>query len=164
MGLFGRRKSDLIEWQNMLITTPSNKLLMTEQQLIMTSQQVASNHIRILKDSAKLCNETKKPDVFFERYNLLIEHSKQLVRLSKYVKFSSVTPQMALDQTINQRGEAIRQLIERCFEDAETLKTDPSKRRRYNKILADFTPFKSEIDEENWHYIENTCLKRIEGN
>ena len=160
MGLFGRSKKELLEWQNLLSATPSNKLVMTEKQLLMSSKQAAENHMRILGDSAQLCEKTKKPDIFFSRYNLLIEHGEQLVKLSKYIKFSGTTPQKVLNQAVEQRPVLIKQLIDRCIEDAEALKTEASKSKRYAKILNDFMPYKSEMDASNWNYLESKCIPK----
>jgi len=163
MGLFGKSKRELLEWQNLLTSSPSRKLVMTESQLTATSQRVAANHLKILKESAELCNKTKKPDVFFLRYKLLLEHGEQLIKLSKYVKFTGTSPKASQKQVIKQRSAAIRQLIDRCFEDAELLKTDSAKKKRYNKILNDFFPYKAEMDKDNWNYLEDVCIRKSES-
>lgn len=157
MGLFGKSRKELLEWQNMIIATPINRLVMTEVQLKKASYQSAENSMRIMNDSARICEKTKKPDVFFSRYALLLEHVKQLVKLSKYVKFSGTTPQAVLRQAIEERPIAIRELIDRCIEDAEALKTDSARRKRYSKILMDFSEYRNEMDEDNWNYLESIC-------
>lgn len=135
---------------------------MTENQLIRASLPIAENHLKILRESADLCNKTKKPDVFFSRYELLIEHGEQLVKLSKYIKFKGATPKETLNQVLKKRPAAIKQLIDRCFEDAEKLKTETARKKRYDKILKDFIPYKSEIDKANWCYLEEMCANKIE--
>ena len=162
MGLFGKSKKELIEWQNMIIDTPVNRLLMTEKQLQIHSKPIIDNHIRILNDSVQLCSTTKKPDVYFSRYDTLLEKAQLLFRFSKFVKFEGTQPEIILKQVIEERPLSLRDFINRCFDDNEQLKTSSAKAKRYQKMLMDFYPFRNRMDKENLNYLENTCAQRIE--
>ena len=161
MGLFGKSKRELLEWQNLIVANPTNRLVMTENQLKAASQRMAANHLRILKESAELCNTTKKPDVFFSRYDLLVEVGRKLVELSKYVRFTGTSPAAALNQVLREKPEATRGLIDRCLEDVAGLKTAASRSKRCQKMLRDFIPYKDQVEEENWTYLEEMCVKEI---
>lgn len=163
MGLFGKSKKELLEWQNMVLSPPSKKLVMSEAQLRKISLPIAQNSLRILKESGQLCESTKKPDVFFSRYKLMIQHAQYLVALSRFISFSGTTPKAVLDQAIEKRPLLIKQLIDRCFSDAELLKTDSAKAKRYTKILNDFSPYRVEIDNWNWNYLESICHQKKEN-
>lgn len=161
MGLFGKSKRELLEWQNLILANPTNRLVMTENQLKASSQSAAANHIRIVKESAELCNTTKKPEVFFSRFDLIVKEGTKLDALSKYVKFKGTTPAAALDQIMKEKPEATKALIMRCLEDAAGLKTDSARNKRYRKLLFDFVPYKDKIEAENWTYLEEKCISEI---
>ena len=161
MGMFGKSKRELLEWQN-LVCSPSNKLCMTESQLQAATIQNAQNHIRIVRESINLCKTTKKPDVFFSRFNLMVEHVQRLAQLSKYIKVNGIESATAVNDVINQKPQIIRDFIDRCFDDINSLKTESAKVKRYQKILIDFLPYRSQIDISNWAYLENHCIQMID--
>ena len=163
MGLFGKSKRELLEWQNLIAANPTNRLVMTENQLKAATQRVAANHLRIVKESAELCNTTKKPEVFFSRYELLVSEERKLIALSKYVKFTGTSPSAALNQVLKERTAATRNLIDRCLEDAAGLKTAASRSKRCRKMLQDFLPYKDKIGKENWRYLEENCANEIQA-
>ena len=59
MGLFGKSKKELLEWQNLIVDTPVNRLLMTEKQLKMHSKPIIDNHIRIFVFNIQVCAENR---------------------------------------------------------------------------------------------------------
>ena len=162
MGLFGKSKKELLEWQNLIVDTPVNRLLMTEKQLNIHSKPIIDNHIRILNDSVNLCNTTKKPDVFFSRYATQIEKAQLLCQFSKFVRFEGGNPAQILQQIIQERPISTRNFITRCFDDIEQLKTASAKSKRYQKLLKDLYTYRDRMDPENLSYLENTCMQRIE--
>ena len=161
MGLFGRSKKELIQWQNKIIANPSKKLLMNEKELQYQTEIIAENHLRIVKESSQLCDSTINPDVFFQRYDLLIKHSQKLVELSDYVKFKGASPKVALKHIKEQRVVAVQEFMDRCFKEIESLKTDAAKAKRYQKLLTDLIPYKNQIEEVNWSYLEGICVRNI---
>ena len=163
MGLFGKSKRELLEWQNLIAANPTNRLIMTENQLRAATERIAENDLRIINESLKICNTTKKPDVFFSRYDLIVTKGRKLISLGKYVKFAGASPSAALNQVLEEKSEAVRRLIDRCLEDASGLKTASSKGKRYRKMLQDFLPYKDQIEGNNWVYLEKRCVKEIQA-
>lgn len=159
MGLFGKSKKELLEWQNMV--SPHSQIRLNEKQLQVCSQLVIGDSLRIIQDCVSLCNTTKKPDVFFTRYDLLLEHSQKVAQLSKYVKFKGTSPVEAYNQVVSQRQQAIRDLIMRCLEEASAVKTESAKAKRFQKLLGDFLPYESKMDPENWNYLNTACFEEI---
>ncbi len=125
------------------------------------SQRMAENQLRIVKESAELCNTTKKPEVFFSRFDLLVKGGKKLAALSKYVKFKGTPPEIALNQILEEKPEATKALIMRCLEDSEGVKTTSARIKRYQKLLFDFISYKDKIETENWTYLEEKCVSEI---
>ena len=162
MGLFGKSKKDLLEWQNLILVSPVNRLVMTEKQLNVQTKPIVDNSIRILNDSAQICNTTKKPDVFFSRYESMIKQAQFLARLSKFIRFEGGHPNEVLKKIINERPMEVHNFINRCLEDVENLKTTSAKAKRYQKLLSDFYPYRSQLDKDNLLYLETTCAQRIE--
>ena len=79
MWLFGKKKEELLIWQNLIMQDSPNKLVMTEKQLKQATEQQASNDLRIIQDCIRIISETVKPDIFFSRMDLLKETSKLLI-------------------------------------------------------------------------------------
>ncbi len=156
MGLFGKSKKELLQWQQLVVENSPDKLVISEKELQRLSQIKAQNSLGIVKDSAKILCKTTDPEVFFSRYELLLNHSYYLVQLSKYVKFSGASPNALFQQTQAQKQTEIRNLISRCWDNAiskaEKLKTPSAKSNRYIKLRDALDKFSSEMSEENKAY------------
>ena len=64
MWLFGKKKEELLIWQNLIMQDSPNKLVMTEKQLKQATEQQASNDLRIIQDCIRIISETVKTRYF----------------------------------------------------------------------------------------------------
>ncbi len=158
MWLFGKKKEELLIWQNLIMQDSPNKLVMTEKQLKQTTEQQASNDLRIIQDCIRIISETVKPDIFFSRMDLLKEKSKRLIEFEKYIKFSGASPTNAFQEVLDNEQDAIYQFISRCFnvafEKAESMKTEKGKMNQFQKFYDNLQPYMNRMDEKNRKYIE----------
>ncbi len=165
MGLFdfikeksNERKDHLLRWQNLLMPDSPNRLIMTEQQLKAATLQQAENDLRIIQDCMNLVEKTTKPDVFFMRLNLLVEKSKHLVILEKYITFSGASPTAAYNDVLSNYNEAINQFLIRyfseTFEKAEAMKTEKGRIGKYQKFYDSLQEYYCYMNDENINYIE----------
>lgn len=160
----------LLEWQNEIMHShePLTELYMDKEQLQdLTIQQMQSDY-RIMSDCAHIVSNTKKPDVFFMRLNLLLEKCEHLKKLDKYVPFSSivetsvdghlVTAQNLYDDIITNYHKAIQEFLIRYFtailDKVDTLKTSKGKLRQYENFYSSLQPYYSYMNDEHIDYIE----------
>lgn len=119
-------------------------------------QQQAQNSLRIVQDCIKLVSETKNPEVFFSRYNLLIEHSELLFTLEPYVNFSGASLSAAYKEVIDNKQTATKEFLIRYWSDTlskmENLKTDSAKQKKLQAFFDSLEEHKEEMNAENIDY------------
>ena len=165
MGLFdflkkkaNANKEYLLSWQRLVMPDSQDDLIMTEQQLRSATMQQAENDLRIIQDCMRLVEKTTKPDVFFMRLNLLVEKSKHLVSLEKYITYSGATATAAYNEVCTNYHEAINQFLIRYFSEtldkAESMKTEKGRIGKYKKFYDSLQMYYGYMSEENIDYIE----------
>jgi hypothetical protein len=158
--LFGgsNKKQRLLEWQNVVMAQKLNRLAMSEHQLRQASVQQAQNDLRIMNDCEKLLSTTVKPDVFFNRLNLMVEKGQHLQQLEKYISFSGASPTAALNEIKQNYQEAVRQFLVRYFSDtfdkAEAMKTEKGKQNKYIKFYESLQEYYCYMSDSNKEYVE----------
>jgi len=157
MGLFGKGKKELLEWQKIVIVNSPNKLIMNQKQLQQISNQQAADNLRIIQDCIKIISETTSPDTFFMRLDLLKEKAAHLSLLEPYVKFSGASPSAAANEIAEQEQEAIYNFIIRYYsavsDKAKSLKTERGKRNQFQKFFDNIEKYSSRMDKRNLNYI-----------
>ena len=155
--LFGKKKKHLLELQEVVLGKKSTRLIMTEKQLISAATASAQRDIEIIQDCVRIVSETKKPDTFFSRFDLLISKSEHLRIYERFIRFTE-SPSAAYGQLWNDRQECIGQFLVRYFSDvfdqAEKLKTDKGKLNKYQKFYDSLQPYYEQMNAENIDYIE----------
>jgi hypothetical protein len=162
MGLFdlfnGRKKADLLALQKIVLANSPDKLIMSEKQLKNMAYQMAENSLRIVQDCSRLLQATVKPEVFFERLQLMILHSSNLAILENHVPFGGSSPTVAFNTLMAEKQDCINQFLVRyftsVFEKAEGLKTEKGKLNQYQKFYDSLKPYFVEMDANNMDYIE----------
>ena len=159
LGLFGQRKSEeeLLELQKVVLVNSPDRLIMSEKQLISEATRMAQRDLEIIQDSIRIIKETKKPDTFFSRFDLLIERAENLRIYEKHIRFT-VSPSAAYAELWNDRQECIRQFLVRYFLDifdqAEKLKTASGKANKFQKFYDSLQPYYDQMNADNIDYIE----------
>lgn len=129
------------------------KISQAELQL---KQEQAQNSLRIIQESIKLVSETKNPEVFFSRYNLLIEHSKILLTLESYVNFTGAPLLAAYEEVLNNRQIATKDFLIRYWSDTllkiDALKTESAKKKKLQVFYNSLEKCKEEMSAENIDY------------
>lgn len=152
------KKHYLLEWQNTLLEEPINKLIMTEQQLKTQTESRVNNDLRIINDSSKLIENTVKPDVFFQRLQLLEKKAADMVRFEKFISFKGAIPSEGLEEVRDNKQQAIKLFLIRYFnaiyDKSETLKTNKAKLNQYQKFYDSMQPYYEYMDKDNIDYVE----------
>lgn len=157
-GKLNGKNEKLLQWQNTIMQDSPNRLIMTEEQLKAATIQQANNDLRIINDSASLVEKTTKPDVFFTRLNLLIEKSKHLASLERFISFSGSSPTAAYNEAMRNYNEAVRLFLIRYFSEtfdkAESMKTEKGKVGKYQKFYDSLQEYYCYMTKEHIDYIE----------
>lgn len=153
-----KRKEELLCLQKNVLDNSPDKLICSEKQLIALAYQKAENSLRIVQDCNKILQTTIAPDVFFSRFQLLIQHSSNLAIMEKYISFSGASPTAAFNVLMSEKQECIKQFLIRYFckvlDKADSLKTAKGKLNQYQKFYDSLTPYFAEMDADNIDYIE----------
>lgn len=157
MGLFGKKKKELLEWQKIVMVDSPDKLIMNQKQLQQTSNQQAADDLRVIQDCIKIISETTNPDTFFMRLDLLKEKAAHLIPLEPYVKFTGSSLTDAVKEIIEQEQTAIYEFIIRyysaVFSKTETLKTTRGKKNQFQKFFDSLEKYQESMDKRNLNYI-----------
>ena len=152
-----QEKEELLELQKLVLGNSPDRLIMSKEKLIATAKCAAQRDLEIIQDCVRIISETKKPDTFFSRLNLLISKVENLRIYEKHLKFSG-SPSAAYGQIWEQHQECIGQFLVRYFSDvldqAEKLKTDKGQRNKYQKFYDSLQPYYDQMDASNIDYIE----------
>ena len=118
----------------------------------------ASGMLKIANDCANLVNTTKKPDVFFMRYNLLINKLENMAKLEPFKCFNGAQPSQNLANILNKKELTINDFIDRFYNDTleqiNKLKTEKAKEKRIEN-------FYNELSKYNDYMLLNNIEKYI---
>lgn len=160
MGLFGRTKKELLEWQN-IIAPYTPKLMWNEQQLKTFTQRSVEESTKMIQESMKLCNTTKKPEVFFKRYDIVQEQLEILTRLEKFVRFSGDKPSKKLSEIKRVKNSEIDNMIDRAWNDTlekiSKLKTDSAKTKKIIAFRDDMDKYSGFMNDDSITKYETLC-------
>lgn len=121
------------------------------------NQFIAAQDLKIVQDCVRMINSTKKPNIFFERYELMEQKLNNLVKLHG-VHYSGTSPRNMLKQVRQKKQAAIYDMIARYFADisfkAASLKTEKAKQNTYNTFLSTLELYYSQMNTDNINYIK----------
>ena len=102
--------------------------------------QVVNATLAQIQDSARLVNETVKPDVFFKRLNFLLDQCLLLQQYEKYKIFKGSTPTQDYNKIIQNMEATVDDFITRAIsanqDKLNALKTEKAKRANYEKFVT----------------------------
>ena len=156
--LLGKNKNNrLLEWQNLLVDTPTNKLLMNEKKLKAISVLRGNREIEILNDCAELINTTTNINTFFSRYDIYIEKITFLSQLEKFVNIEGESPSTKMKEITQEYQQTLIDFINRYWDNvlqkAASLKTAKGKQNQYKKFEESFNSYSHKIPENIKDYI-----------
>ncbi len=151
---FNSKRKELLKLQSLVAPSlpKSSKLYFTEQQLYVEAARKAASSLKIVEDCVKLINSTTKPEVFFLRYDLILEHLNILIPLERYVKFSGVMPSSMLRTVQQKKAAATSDFIQRCYaktmQKISGLKTDRAKENACIKLFAELDGYVERMPDQ----------------
>ena len=122
--------------------------------------------VKMIQESMKLCNTTKKPEVFFKRYDIVLYQLDVLSRLEKFVPFSGDKPSKKLAQVKQVKNTEIDKMIDRAWNDTlekvEKLKTDSAKIRKITGFRDEMDKYSGFMSDANIDKYESLCESYLE--
>ena len=101
--------------------------------------------LKIANDCANLVNTTKKPDVFFMRYNLLINKLENMTKLEPFKCFNGTSPSQNLANILNKKELTINDFIDRFYNDTlaqiNKFKTEKAKEKRIENFYTNLSKY-----------------------
>lgn len=131
---------------------------------ISEAQLMASQYLKIAKDSERLVNTTVNPDVFFSRYDLMIEQFRKLAGLEHLISFSGTLPSAHLNTLIATRDQEAETFIRRSFkkmrDEVGLLKTENGKSakiERYFSKMNSYCRYLSQGNQDLLYTLKSSC-------
>lgn len=112
--------------------------------------QQAQNDLRIIGESSKIAQETLKPEIFFSRFDLILERYEHLISIEDYVSFNSERPSELYTQIKSSTSDTIQHFVKRYFLDAyqkaRELKTPTGRQNRITKAFEMLMLYQDKMD------------------
>lgn len=80
---------------------------------------MAPQWLKIANDCANLVNKTTNPEVFFYRYEMMLEMMDNLAGVERYVKFKGVSPHIQKQQLLEDKDHQTIIFIDRAYQKAK---------------------------------------------
>lgn len=154
MGLFDKRK------QRLAAEREAREKAELARRIRAQAKEQSEQWLKIVKDCAYLVNTTKNPEVFFPRYELMLEYLEKLAGLECTGIFSnsSELPSAAFLRIEAMFPKETNIFIDRALEAArantETLKTEKGKVNALKRFFAKMDAFTINMDAESVEYLE----------
>lgn len=127
-----------------------------------TARFMAPQWLKIARDCTNLVNKTTNPEVFFSRYDLLIEQYRNLAGIEHLVKFSGTKPSAQLRNVIASREHETELFLKRAFDkltqDINKLKTAKAKGNRVDAFFSKMECYKDYLTPSNIALLEKMEL------
>ncbi len=124
---------------------------------------MAPGLIKIAQDSVKLVNTTKKPDVFFDRYDLLLDCTEKLSLMKHLMNFSGTKPSKQLATFLAEKEKATSLFIKRFYQETidkiKSLKTDKAKHSNAIQFYVTLEDYFHRMTQANINEIEELNIK-----
>ena len=126
--------------------------------------------LKIVQDCVELVNATVNPDVFFMRYNLMLEHLEKLAGLECAGIFenSPELPSEAFLRVEAQFDTATNDFLDRSFEKAkehaDALKTDSGKMNAIKRYFDNMEKYIIHMSGESLEHFDNMKETYLKGN
>lgn len=122
------------------------------------AKMLAPQYMKIINDCSRLVSETKTPEVFFSRYDLLLETLSRFAEIEGAAPIASGSPSAELVRLSGLREEATDDFIKRYARDvrqkAYELTTERGKQNKAEAFKKTLLEYSNKLTENNMKTIE----------
>lgn len=129
------------------------------------AQALAPQWLKIANDCANLVNKTTNPEVFFNRYDTMLEMMDNLSGIERYVKFKGIKPHIQKQQLIEDKEQQTTIFIDRAHqkakEDAATKTTEKGEKACMGRFFQKLEKYYPKMTDKNISYIESLKKEKV---
>lgn len=151
-----------IEWLSIVNPSMPARRRVPKRQIKTWSQMYIDQNLKIIEDCARLVNTTKTPDVFFSRFDLLLDLLHKFVVLDKYVSrgyFHGMNTHTQYADVLATKEQATNNFINRYWEAAvskvQNLKTTSAKKNTFDAFFEIMYSYSSKMTPANLSLIQS---------
>jgi hypothetical protein len=162
VGLFKKdfSREEYFEWQSIVMRGDTQSRIFPKQTILNASRMLIDGSTKIILECVGLVNKTKKPEVFFKRYDILIEHLYELCLIERFVPinyFHGVIPHEKYSEIITIRERETNSMIERFWQDtvenAAVLKTQKGQQNKFKLFFETMQKHEHQMTANNFALI-----------
>ncbi len=131
------------------------------------AKMMAPQFLKNAKDSAEIVNHTKNPEVYFSRYDFMIDNLNKLIPLQPYIKLSGDSPEKLLHDICTKKDLTDSDFIHRYYDSVKSeigsLKNKTAKEKHANQFIETMRSFYSRISVLNQKECENLFCALIDS-
>ena len=120
---------------------------------------VAPQWMKIIQESATICNSTVNPETFFSRYDLMEQYLRRLAAVEHLLSFTGSPPSAELRKVTEKRPDAIHDMIDRSYQrmiqEARELKTPKGQEGRLVKYFSTMEGFSEALGPDGSAYVQS---------
>lgn len=143
----------------------SHKGRLSTEQIIYTCDSVLTQNSRITEDCRQIIINTDNPQIFFERYELLINKYTLMSQYEPFVEFFGYQPLESLTHFKADKGKYEKKLIDRCYNKAlikaDSLKTEKGKKNQFVKAYEKLSNYKCKMTSDAQEYLNKKFSSKI---
>lgn len=125
---------------------------------------LAPQILKQAKDCARIVNTTKNPDVYFDRFDFLLDCLEKMVGIERFVSFKGENPKKLLSSTLNLKELNTNNFIKRYYEDTLVkiglLKTYRAKENKVNSFYKNLSKYESKLTPDS-ALVFSTCYESL---
>lgn len=157
-------KTTLYNLQQLVFPGSRNGIYSAEQILDACDTLISQNK-HIIDDCKELIDTTENPDVFFSRYDLLIEKYEELSKYEPFVVIYGYQPIESLVYYRDSRSNFEKKFITRCYNKAlvksDSMKTEKGKKNQFIKMYDTLLSYESNMSLESFSFLQQKFEPKI---
>lgn len=158
-------KATLYSLQQLLFPNSSNGIYSTEQ-ILSACDSFIFGTLRIIDDCKELINSTENPDVFYGRYDLLIQKYEELVKFEPFIVIYGYQPRESLIYFRESRINFEKKFITRCYNKAlvkaDSMKTEKGMKNQFIKMYDLLIQYESVMSPEGLSFLQQKFKSKID--
>lgn len=143
----------------------SKKGSLTAETIVATCDSKITNALYIIDDCKKIISDTANPQVFYDRYDLLIEKYKEISRFEPFVTIYGYQPNESLIYYVDAKSRLEKKMIDRCYNKAlikaDSMKTEKGQMNQFIKANESLKAYEFRMSPENISYMNDKFKKKI---
>lgn len=153
------REEKFIKLQNLVMKRQSDELYASIKELNQATKTTVNSSTKIIGDCVRDVNIATNPDVYFNRFEMLVKHVALMADLEGFYSFRKPLPSAQLRQLLGDRDKAEIAFVNRYLSEvkkaADDLDTEEAKQKEYDKFFETMAKFEGRMTANGIEYVED---------